>query len=120
MKSSRIKRFWLRLWIDKNEFYIKDCIRHYCYFNKINYELWDLISIKVKTYRKKILVTITAQRPGIVIGKKAVTINGIKEYLTEQVDRPIKINIIDYDVWNHKGLYYQHAMVDRKNVKRKK
>jgi len=110
MKLGKIKKFWLRLWIDKNEFAVKDSIRHHCHYEDIIYENWDVTNIKVKTRRKFIVVTIYAQRPGLVIGRGGETINGIEQWLNDDMGKPVKVKIVETDIWKHKGFYYAHQL----------
>jgi hypothetical protein len=44
-------------------------------------------------------MTITLERPGILIGKAGQTINAVTEYVSKHEDKPIKILIIESKLW---------------------
>ena len=45
-------------------------------------------------------MTITLERPGILIGRAGTVINQLKEYLSEHHGAPVKILIIESKLWS--------------------
>ena len=50
-------------------------------------------------FKKRLEITITLQRPGLLIGKHGTTIDSLIEYLSTK-DLPVKILIKESNVWN--------------------
>lgn len=53
--------------------------------------------VKVKTKRKKIIVDVYLERPGLLIGKGGETIDNIHKKLGKELGKDVKININEYD-----------------------
>jgi len=56
--------------------------------------------IKVKSSSNKVNITITLERPGLIIGKKGSTIDALKEHLENVLSKKVVIHIEDFDPWS--------------------
>lgn len=48
---------------------------------------------------KSIEMTIYLGRPGLLIGKGGVQIDTLRKYLSEQIEMPLTINIVETNIW---------------------
>lgn len=73
----------------------------YQYFN---YEEWSYeTSITyVKAFKKenKIIIEIETHRPGMLIGKSGVFINGLRKYLEEETKENVEIDLRECKMWH--------------------
>ena len=111
MKTRKLKRtlkllFAKRISQRQQSFY-KGTIR--CFFDD-NDNLPNLISLgitnlKFRKIKNQIEITITLERPGLLIGKGGSTINKLSEFLSNcpRDYLPVKINIIESKLWRYKS-----------------
>lgn len=85
---------------DENLIRIKYSLRSYFEENDFNYQILELHYIDVKTSKKEIVVEITLGRPGLLIGKAGRTIDEITKKLSDWLEKPVRIEIIEFNVWN--------------------
>ena len=73
----------------------------YSYFNCKEWRYWELIT-KVDVYetKDKLFVNIETHRPGFLIGKAGRFIDGLKEYLKEELKKDIHIHLIECQLWH--------------------
>jgi ribosomal protein S3 len=60
----------------------------------------EIHNFEFKRFKDRIELTITLQRPGLLIGKGGSTISGLEGYLTQNIDFPVKILIKESKLWN--------------------
>ena len=92
--------------IDKE---VRTCIRVYyegwepndevAAINKHGLKSLEITNIKVNNKKLKIIITITLTRPGILIGKGGSEIDNLTQYISEYMDKPVIINIIESRLW---------------------
>lgn len=63
------------------------------------YKEMRITSVKVSFRRKDILLTVSTERPGMLIGARAETLDGLIQHLYEKIKRQINIHIIEARVW---------------------
>jgi ribosomal protein S3 len=58
-----------------------------------------ITDIKVKDNKSNIIITITLLRPGLLIGKAGCEIDNLTKKLTEWMNKPVTIKIIESRLW---------------------
>lgn len=66
-------------------------------------ERLKVTNVDIKLGEKEHIVTVTLERPGLLIGKGGKDINALRERLTSGLGHPTKIDIIEDKQWN--GIY---------------
>jgi predicted RNA-binding protein Jag len=61
---------------------------------------FGITNLGFKKFKDRIKMTITLERPGLLIGKAGKTIDGLTAYLTRLSDFPVKIEIKESKLWN--------------------
>jgi len=67
--------------------------------NKHGLQSLGITNIKVNNKKSKIIVIITLVRPGILIGKGGSEIDNLTRYLSEHMDKPVVIHVIESRLW---------------------
>ena len=70
---------------------------------KMSRESFLITDVSIKLGEEKHILTITLERPGILIGKGGKDINSLTERLTKELGHPIEIHIIEDKQWH--GIY---------------
>jgi ribosomal protein S3 len=69
-----------------------------------NYGDWGyettITRIKVFKQKSKTTVQIETYRPGLLIGKGGVFINGLEKHLSEKISEDIKISLLECKLWD--------------------
>ena len=65
----------------------------------INKSIMEITNVVVKNKKCCIFITITLERPGILIGKAGRTIDGLEKYLERIFEKPVKISIKESKLW---------------------
>lgn len=65
----------------------------------INKNIMGITNVVVKNKKSRIFITITLERPGILIGKAGRTIDGLENYLVRIFEKPVKISIKESKLW---------------------
>ena len=84
---------------DVNERSVKILIQNYLEENSLHEGSLQLHHIAVATKTSKVVVTVTLGRPGILIGRGGATINEIERLLSERLEKPVHIEIVEHSVW---------------------
>tara|TARA_B110001452_G_scaffold42572_1_gene32639 strand:- start:17 stop:361 length:345 start_codon:yes stop_codon:yes gene_type:complete len=73
----------------------------YQYFNWKDWGYETSIT-QIKTFKKKdkTIVQIETHRPGLLIGKAGVFIDGLKQYLKEELNENIEIDLRECKMWH--------------------
>ncbi len=92
-----INRTWDSVWYEDREAYKKYLhedleIKKYIKKNK---KAAGIAKISIERFPDRVNVNIHASRPGVLIGKKGVDIESLKESLQKKVDRNVYINIVE-------------------------
>jgi len=58
-----------------------------------------ITNLSFRKFKKEIVITITLERPGLLIGKGGSTINRLESYLSTP-ELPVNIEIIESRLWN--------------------
>jgi len=58
-----------------------------------------ITNLSFRRFKKETVITITLERPGLLIGKGGSTIDKLQEYLSTP-ELPVRINIIESRLWN--------------------
>jgi hypothetical protein len=82
---------------------IKNSLYNFCDYRNIDWGRWQLHLIDVKPFRSVVDIHITLGRPGLFIGKGGSQIDEIQEHLSKVVDKPVKIYIHEFNVWQTIG-----------------
>lgn len=67
----------------------------------------QITNVSIKLGKEEHIVTVTLERPGILIGKGGRDINALQERLTSGLGHPIKIHIIEDKQWA--GIYAEES-----------
>lgn len=62
-----------------------------------NLDTLGITNLHFKNLKGKIILTITLERPGLLIGKSGSIIRKLVEYLS--IDKPVEIKIIESKLW---------------------
>jgi ribosomal protein S3 len=84
---------------DVNIVHVKRRLQQYFINQNIPASAFEIHYIEVKTKKSEIIVTITLGRPGLFIGKQGRTLDEIRKYLSDTLEKPVKIQLMEYDVW---------------------
>lgn len=61
---------------------------------------FGITNFKFERFKEYLLITITLERPGILIGKRGHVIDELKKYLsTRELKMPVKFNLIESKIW---------------------
>jgi ribosomal protein S3 len=58
-----------------------------------------ITDMKFRKFKSKILLTITLERPGLLIGRYGKTIDALKKRLSDLKNFPVEIFIIESRLW---------------------
>lgn len=99
----KIRLFFLKLFNLKYETDSK-IYRKYMY-QYFRYKDWayetSITQVKVFKHKNNTIIQIETHRPGVLIGKAGVFIDGLRNYLQEKCnDQTIKISLIECNLWN--------------------
>ena len=84
---------------NKKQKSIRRAIGRYFDESKINRSRFEITDIQSKFKSNKIIVTITLDKPGLLIGKGGRGIDQLIEYLTKRFDKEVRIKIIESKLW---------------------
>jgi hypothetical protein len=59
---------------------------------------YQITDLKFKFYKSKIIIIVTTERPGLLIGKGGRTIDGLTQWLSERT-MPVEIQIKESKIW---------------------
>lgn len=65
----------------------------------ISRDVLEITDVDVKIKKKLVTVTVTLGRPGLLIGKMGKTIDALKEYLENMIERDVEILIKESKLW---------------------
>lgn len=77
----------------------RKAIHQYFYWKEWNYET-SITQIKAFKKGNNITVMIETHRPGILIGKAGVFIDGLKQHLNEELNENIEIDLKECKLWH--------------------
>jgi len=86
---------------DKNDRNVKHWFENFFEYENINNYAWELHYIETKTNKTNIVITIVLGRPGLLIGKGGKTIDNITKKLSDFLELPVKIKIIEHNVFGY-------------------
>lgn len=71
------------------------------YFDEydVNRAILEITDVKSKFISKKIIITITLCRPGLLIGKQGKDIDKLTAYLSRRFDKEVQIKILESKLW---------------------
>lgn len=85
--------------IEKQKCRINTLISIYLDNNNIRRSTLEITNIEYEISNKEIIIKITLERPGLLIGTHGKTITGLEEYLTKNNDKLTKIKIEESKLW---------------------
>tara|TARA_Y100001936_G_C15721355_1_gene481186 strand:+ start:26 stop:643 length:618 start_codon:yes stop_codon:yes gene_type:complete len=91
-----INRKWNSVWFDEKNFAdrIKEDIILRKYIDK-KYEQASISDVDIIRTSKKVSVTISTSRPGLVIGKGGVEVDGLKKTLKKLIGCEVQVNVFE-------------------------
>lgn len=84
---------------DVNDGRVKWWLANYLEMNNLHEGIGQLHVIDVVTSEKEVAITLVVGRPGMVIGKGGETIDNITKMLSEVLEKTVKIELLEYNVW---------------------
>lgn len=92
-----IVKTWDSIWYDEKKGYAKNLHEDLKIqkFVKANYKKAGIAKVGIERLADKINVNIHASRPGILIGKKGVDIEGLKVKLQKMAEKKVYVNIVE-------------------------
>lgn len=66
--------------------------------NSVQISSWMLHSVSAKERQGKVIITISLERVGLMLGKGGQTIDKLKQTLSDWLDKPVEIKIKEYCV----------------------
>jgi ribosomal protein S3 len=85
--------------VDKNDFIVKQYLQFHFEDKGFNKDSFNIHLIETKTKEKTVFVKIWLGRPGVFIGKGGETFDGIKKCLSDRLNKPVEIELKEFDVW---------------------
>lgn len=67
---------------------------------KISINTFGITDFKFREYRNYYQITITLERPGLLIGKHGTTIDALKKSLSDMYNKQVKIEIKESKLWH--------------------
>tara|TARA_Y100000996_G_scaffold16325_1_gene12337 strand:+ start:3676 stop:4293 length:618 start_codon:yes stop_codon:yes gene_type:complete len=91
-----INRKWSSTWFDEKNFSdrLKEDIILRRFINK-KYETASVSDVEISRTSKKVSITISTARPGLVIGKGGVEVDGLKKTLKKLIGYEVQVNVFE-------------------------
>ena len=91
-----INRSWSSTWFDEKNFSdrLKEDIILRRFINK-KYETASVSDVEISRTSKKVSITISTARPGLVIGKGGVEVDNLKKTLKKLIGYDVQVNVFE-------------------------
>ncbi len=90
------KNYFKRTVKSRLRFWFED---DYMYCGQPTLPQLGITNIDVNDKKSILRISVTLERPGVLIGAQGRTINALEEYLSGQFHKPVKIHIIESIIW---------------------
>jgi len=110
MKTNKwIKWLYRKLFVDENEKQIKLSMQQWFRAHD-EIDSYNMLNIDVKTKMEEVVIEVLLSRPGEFIGYKGKHIAALRDYLQEDMDIRVVIQVIEGNVFWHKNTTYYHKL----------